>query len=310
MDEVAWTYYRLALKHAFIDRNGMEFQRFFEQVMRMAHGPRFRCVKPGGPQGDLKCDGYLEDGRMLFAVYAPERMESAKTIQKIDEDRSGGIEAWAGLVDTWVFVHNQIRGLPAEVERHIQRIRSGAGHPTTQVWGYDEIQAVLRKLSEEQLSELFGPAPSVKGAERPTMQDIATVIEHISLHDAAAEGAVGPVPPGKVQANGLSDDACQMLRVGMRKAELVRRYLSMQTGDPRLGDRVAKWMGLAYEEERTRYDTADQTLFALYRLLEPPAPTGAQASACWAVLAHFFETCDIFETPAGGDGGAPPDQTP
>src|SRR5579864_3399995 len=108
-------WYELKFSLEFRSKHGTEFQDFFSSIMEHGYPADFQRVKPYGKQGDKKCDGYHQSVKRVYQVYAPEKMNSAETNAKIDEDYAGALEHWKENLDTWVFVHNQWRGVPPDV---------------------------------------------------------------------------------------------------------------------------------------------------------------------------------------------------
>src|SRR6266851_1457217 len=108
-------WYELKFQLAFRMKVGLEFQDFFASIMERGYPSDFQKVKPYGREGDHKCDGYHQSRLRVFQVYAPEQMHAAKTIVKIEEDFTGAVNHWHGKMQSWVFVHNQWRGIPPQV---------------------------------------------------------------------------------------------------------------------------------------------------------------------------------------------------
>jgi len=86
----------------------------------------FIRVRPWGNVGDRKNDGYLKSERRLFQVYAPNEMEAAKAIAKIDEDFTEALPFWKLHFDNWSFVHNARDGLGPDVTKKLLDL--GAQH--------------------------------------------------------------------------------------------------------------------------------------------------------------------------------------
>jgi hypothetical protein len=93
--------------------DGVEFQSLFERIMEK-HDRSFCRIKPGGPAGDWKSDGYAAADGAIYQCYAPEIIRAKTTRDKIAEDFSGAQAYWGDRLKRWVFVVNK-GGLPAEV---------------------------------------------------------------------------------------------------------------------------------------------------------------------------------------------------
>ena len=107
-------WYELKFSYEFRSKFGTEFQDFFTSIMERGYPADFQKVKPYGNKGDKKCDGYQQSVKRVYQVYAPEKMLVKETNDKIVEDHAGAIAHWKESMTTWVFMHNQWRGVPAE----------------------------------------------------------------------------------------------------------------------------------------------------------------------------------------------------
>ncbi|RAK03977.1 hypothetical protein C8C77_1488 [Halanaerobium saccharolyticum] len=66
-----------------------KFQDKFNFYMAKIYGGNYTPIKPQGSIGDRKVDGLLNKEKIFFQVYAPERVNTRKTNNKIDEDFNG-----------------------------------------------------------------------------------------------------------------------------------------------------------------------------------------------------------------------------
>lgn len=102
---------------------GLEFQDLFADLMQNAWPGDFQKVRPYGPRGDLKCDGYWRSRRCVFQCYGPISMRERDIIAKIREDLTGAVANWEGRMQRWSFVHNGMQGLTAKVVQVIDELR-------------------------------------------------------------------------------------------------------------------------------------------------------------------------------------------
>jgi hypothetical protein len=144
---------------------GTEFQDFFCNIMARAYPQDFQIVKPYGNVGDKKCDGYHRSLRRVYQVYAPEKMQAAETTNKIEKDFDGAVRHWKNDMIAWVFVHNQWRGVPADV---LQTLLSLDNKNDVKVltWCEVELRNEFFRLSDEQQAFLLGPAPTLQSFAR------------------------------------------------------------------------------------------------------------------------------------------------
>lgn len=299
MDPLTRAFFELHFQVSFMKKRGEEFQDFFSSIMEKAHPADFQRVRPWGRLGDRKNDGYLLSERTLFQVYAPNELEAAKTIQKIEEDFAEALPYWRGHFSTWIFVHNSQEGLGPEVTKKLLDL--GRLHPHLKIrsWGFEELRQRVFRLSEPDLASLlgpaFGPAPTSRGMDYLGIPDLRPVLEQIPRLPPPTEADLRPVPPDKLQLNLLSDHVATLLKAGMRRSPLIRRYFDARS-DPTDRDAIAQAFRVKYEELRKGPLAPDEVFVALQKYVDaaPVVPAHRQ-EAVLAVLAYFFEECDIFE---------------
>jgi hypothetical protein len=288
----AW--YEVNFNLEFRTKTGTEFQSFFTAVMQRRYPGDFQKVKPYGNQGDKKCDGYQPSCARVYQVYAPEQMNSAITIGKINEDFRGAIRHWQAQMDEWIFVHNQHRGLPPDVVKRLHflnRCKTVAVQP----WGEAELRNEFFGLSQGDQSALFGHSPTPQSMMRLEIADVIKVVQVIAQQPAPLAEDVGQVPAGKLEANALSSSVKELLLLGSAKSKLVKELFS-KWHDPMLGDRIATSFRTRYQTLRAEQKIGDEIFQELWRYAGATQHASmAQESAVLSLLAFLFEECEIFE---------------
>ncbi|MCU0659087.1 MAG: hypothetical protein MUF64_28685 [Polyangiaceae bacterium] len=291
MDDVARAFYEIKFELAFEKNKADEFQNFFSSIMEKRYPADFGRVRPWGNVGDRKNDGYLRSQRILFQVYAPNEIDSATCVAKIREDFAGAFPYWREHFDSWVFVHNSRAGLGPDVTKILLEL--GATHPVSLTqWGFEELRQQVMALKEGELASLLGPAPTRLGMVSLGLEDLAPVLDHIVRLPPASEPDLRPVPADKIQQNMLSPSVEVLLKAGMSRADLVRKYFHLK---PMLQDQIAESFRDEYARLRASLDP-DSIFMELQRFAGGNVVrTPSTQSAVLAVLAFFFEECDIFE---------------
>ena len=301
MDPIARCFYEVAFKEAYIDKKGDEFQGFFATIMEKRYPADFVRVRPWGNVGDQKNDGYLPSKRWLFQCYAPATMTAKECIGKIDEDFIGALPYWEQYFSVWIFVHNDRAGVGPEVLAKILALKEAHAPLDVTQWGFEMLRTEAMALDEDQLRSLFGPAPSRHGMIELGLQDLAPVLDHISRLPASPVPDLRPVPGDKLEKNLLSDAVGSLLRAGMSRVDLVRKYFSFQ---PRLKDQLAEAFNKKYRTLRSDLSlTPDDVFVALQRFAGGSlVSTPMRQNAILATLAFFFEECDIFDRASASEG--------
>lgn len=296
MDAVApKALYQLRFRLAYLEKKGTEFESWFVELASRALGADFEPVAAHGRDGDFKCDGRRLSTRTIYQCYAPQQMNQARTIKKIDADFHGARQHWPGWMREWTLVHNRIDGLPPRVGQRIDELR--AQHPDVgiAVWGRPQLEAELfSKLDSMGWEAVFGFAPSAEGVDDLAPTDIVDVIEALEREaPGPTPDAIEPPSPQKLQRNDLSDDVAILLQAGRKKEALVARYFDMHPS-PELGEKIAVAFRRRYAELRAA-ELAPDEIFAKLQQNAGGDGTPKRQTAALAVLSYYFERCDIFE---------------
>jgi hypothetical protein len=297
MDKITRSWYEMRLQLTMREKRFNEFQDFFNTIMELRYPADFQRVRPWGDDGDRKNDGYLKSERRLFQVYAPNQIQKVKTISKMEEDFHGALPYWEKYFSVWTFVHNSFEGLAGDVLATLLSL--GEIHPdvSTCQWGCSELRSHVFALTDEDIEFILGPALTEQSVREVRFDDVKVVVESIASGTVGITANLGKVPPGKINTNALSEDVECLIVAGVRKAPLVKQFFQ-QWYDPTLGDRVAEGFNRRYLALRDEGNLPD----AIFHQLQifaglRPASTPREQAAILAVLAHFFEECDIFERP-------------
>ena len=300
MDAVSQAYYRQQFEYAFLDRNGVAFQDWFADLAGYAFGTDFEMIRPYGKEGDWKCDGRLPHSGTYFQCYAPQNITAEAVINKVDADLSGALAKWGDRVKKWVFVHNDKRGVPPQVADHIDKLRNMHPKIDIEIWVKPQLFELFETMSISAREQLFGPAPSLSALQDLTMPDLQPIVDALEQRDPEPGATMSPPPSvRKLEKNALSEDAATLLRSGRRKVHLVEHYLTNHIY-VELGERIAEAFRLRYTKLRTLDLSADQIFGHLQQYAGMNGPPKRQVAAL-AILAYFFDICDIFEDPEPED---------
>jgi hypothetical protein len=304
METLRAAYYEMAFRLRYVESTGESFQDLFSTVMEMRYPGDFARVCPWGNVGDRKNDGYLRSKRQLFQCYAPRAMDVAKCIRKINEDFAGALPYWKQYFDEWIFTHNNMTGLAPDVLKLLLDL-SNKHNPLSAIhWGYNELLAEFKSLTPTNVASLLGPAPGLKDLVAVGVSDVRRLLEHIALQPEQLTGDVRPVPAEKLQYNQLSSAAETLLTVGMTRAEIVKKYLR-GISDQTRHDRVAAAFRFRYDQLKGEGFSPDDIFAALQKFVAgEDVPSPSHQAATLAILAFFFEECEIFERPPVGPNPA------
>ena len=290
-------YYELRFEILFLKSKGSTFQEFFEKLMGLAYKTDFMACRPWGNRGDRKNDGFLKSEKQLFQVYAPNEMKESEAIKKITADLEGAKEYWDSLFKKWAFVHNTDDGLPPHVQKVLLGFQQANQGINIETWGLEELRSVFRKISLEDKQVWLGLAPTAETRMKLGFRDLQPVLENLAGQPASTGLPVTDVPPGKIEANALSESVSMIIKEGMIKANLVRQFFD-QWHDPEFGEKIAESFRKQYNTLKEQKVTPNRIFMELQTWAGgEQRGTPEHELAVWTVLAYYFERCDIFEEP-------------
>ena len=298
MDPHVSHWYEKDFEIAFLRAKGDAFQTLFEQLMSRAYKADFMACRPWGNVGDKKNDGFLKSDRRLFQVYAPNDMTAAAAKKKITEDFAGALKHWATHFDKWSFVHNAYDGLSPHLQELLLETERKNPGVKIEPWCLEELRVVFRRLSIDDLRSWFGYTPPTMAEQTSVgFEAIRVVLEDIAAREMPASHPVMSVDPGKLRANRLSSSVQALLTAGMAKAPLVKQFFD-EWHAPTYGERMAKAFSARYAELKSSAPLLHPN--EIFHELQQwtggeRSKSFAQLAAVLAVLAYFFERCDIFE---------------
>ncbi|MFG2370546.1 ABC-three component system protein [Streptomyces sp. NPDC048504] len=294
--------------------SGNEFEKFFHLLMELRHGD-YVPIRTAGNIGDLGGDGLRTSSRTLYACYAPESFDVFSVKSKFHGDVESAIIQRPEQFDTFVFVHNDQRGGIHPVISGLL-MEAGQRFPPIafQQMGPQKLWNEAMYLDRLQMENLLGETIPVEQVVYSIgLAEIEPLLKHLSEARQRVPDASVPLPTTyKVDFNGLSEQARAVLQAGRPYVYLVDQYYR-ELLDQMERDETAAGFQAYYGRMRHEYgDDTDEILWQMQRfVLGQEAPRWDRDEAAKAVLAYFFDECDIFEVPPPGwrpmhiaDGGA------
>ena len=109
------------IKLSFYEKDGNNFEDFTVNLYKIKY-PNLVGIKPQGSKGDGANDGYLA-GELVLQVYAPQRLEAKKAIEKLEHDfQRAKDENWN--FNQWHFVVNdKFCNIPRDIHHKIDELR-------------------------------------------------------------------------------------------------------------------------------------------------------------------------------------------
>ena len=292
---------RLKLRQTY----GDAFCDFFSDLMETLHGSNFVRVRSFGSLGDKGCDGYLKSSGTVFQCYGAINGDKSKVnylISKMGIDFNKAQNGVSDIMKEWHMVHNLVDGLPVDAVQTLNSMASSNPHLQFAFFGLERFEKLVADLTDAQKLELFGPAATNADAQNLQVEELRSLVDALvrAREDEDPQLAdIEPVSQNKLSTNGLPVYWHDLISGGWRNAHLVSAYFS-EHPHPMRGEHIARLFRARYDYLKSQQLDSASIMDSLYEFVTgigtvpPPRQVAAQA-----LLAHLFESCDIFENTPG-----------
>lgn len=276
--------------------HGNAFQTFFHDLMALCV-PGFVDVRTHGNLGDLASDGLdLHDGK-LYACYAPETVDASATTQKFTSDLAGAIKKRSGQFTTFVFVHNDVRGVHPEISTALADARTAHRGISFEVMGMRHFRDLLGKQDSQAVEALLKSPLPMQHAVSVGLQEMEELLADLSALriDDISPSKIESVSVHKLRSSELTEESQAELRDGMRHSAMISDYYRRRIDITERDDVAARFHAEYLAAVGDGLDPEDVLLRLREFLAGNRMPSAPKYRAQTAVLAYFFESCDIFE---------------
>jgi hypothetical protein len=309
---------RLIFRNRILKASGNEFEAMFTQIMSAARVD-FRQVKPQGTFGDRKNDGFEPTAGRYFQVYAPEdlRRREQDALNKLEEDFQGLYDHWAGLFPTGIqefyFVLNDrfSGSVFPSIHETMERIRQCYGLDRCEPFLTKHLEEVFFSLSDDRILSIIDFIPDPESIPLLDYSVLREVIQHV------LENPVDLIQPGSLKAPDFDEKiryndlgvAGHLLSTASYQSGEVERYFAANSDFARQA--VRDTLSGHYLEtmctelpnlgERDGITAGDQQFLEILARMTPATESRRKRKelqeAALAIMAVFFESCDIFDDP-------------
>ncbi|WP_290485466.1 ABC-three component system protein [Hyphomonas sp. UBA3195] len=282
---------------AFSTHKQTDFEEWFCDMAELVWGSDFEKIKPGGPQGDKKCDGRLISAETVFQCYAPESPSTFTTnaAAKVANSFPEVTQFWPNLKE-WVFVHNNNGGIPPRLSDKLEALRSEYPHIKISEGSRNYLKNNLHdKLNGQQLIDLYPQSFAMK-YRNVEMEHIRPLLRKLidNVKTPIDPTFIGEIPDEKkLEFNQLSLPAKVEIKAAFTRVGIVDRYIS-SLNTPTGASQLQTKMKSKYEELKFIGYEPDEIIGKLLSWIgDDQSPIVRQAA--YVVLAYYFDACDIFE---------------
>jgi hypothetical protein len=198
----------------------------------------------------------------------------------------------------WYMVHNLVDGLPVEAIETLNNLKINNPDVLFGFIGLEGFESRISKLSNTNIGQLLGPQATNQDAQNLQVEELRDLVNGIvsatelSVPDP---NPIMPVPVNKLDVNKLPRYWHLAIAGGWKNAHIVVTYLGSHP-DPLRGQDISKLFNQHYQYLRAQLLPPGSIMDGLYEYVTGIGSVApARQVAAFALLAHLFESCDIFE---------------
>ena len=291
-------HWQVALRLKLLEVSGDAFQEFFSDLMKEIYFEDFCRVEPQGALGDKGCDGYLLSRKSVFQCYGAKSHSRDKVKTLIGKMKSDFEKAkkYIPKMREWYMVHNT--SLPFEAIPVLEKIREDNPNVICEFIAPEKIESMVKGLPRKQKEALLGPIVTNQDAVSMQPNVLKEVVDDLVVRLESYEidmSDISPVSAEKLDANRLPPCWNIILKDRLKNTYAVANYIH-NISDPKCGQKLAAMFNDNYNILKHQNLDAGEIMDNLYKFINGVGhvPTERQIVA-QALLAYFFERCDIFE---------------
>lgn len=294
-----------AIELALFKKNGNDFEKFVVSAYKISY-PDLIAIKPQGQKGDGANDGYL-NGKLLLQVYAPEKVDAEKTIQKMNHDFERA-KNYGWYFKEWHFIVNdKFNTIPNDVHIALDQLRKNHSTYTIKLIDNDSFKnMILGQLIENRLMVYILLNADKDISEFGDFEKVEKVIDAISQESGIRNIKATEylnfskevfLPDGikKLEINIDEENNPELFKFFgshiEKSQEVMEEYI------PQIGLDLFTSIGNYIQQDYKKYEKNMKSEYALiktcdgiYSKLEKDKNL---ETALWVVIAYFFDICEI-----------------
>ncbi|NOU18059.1 MAG: hypothetical protein HOO91_10945 [Bacteroidales bacterium] len=275
--------------------DGNAFEDLFTQVMNYAE-PEFEQIKPWGNIGDRKNDGFIRSKGIFYQVFAPEDISKSypDAIVKLEKDFAGLVSQWNPVKEFYFVVNDKYKGVNADANQTIANIVKDNSLIKGKILTAKDLERIVFELPDDQILKIVSYLPNLEQITNLNFSVLTQVVGYImKLPVNPISGRIKfPDWDEKIIFNNISKETKQHLDTASFSLGALNEFLANENF---LAEELQKKLIGLYEELKPSYN--GDSLF--WEIVNKCMPKNEQAflTPILAVMAKYFESCDIFEEP-------------
>ena len=298
---------RVQFRNRVLSSHGQVFEDLFVRVMK-ASDPDFRPVKPQGKEGDKKNDGFNKKKGQYYQVYAPENLSEKETqsLKKLKSSFKGLYEYWQNVSPIrefyWVVNDNFQTGVYPSVEKELAEIENEYNLIANPFLSKD-LEDIFLKWPESEIIEILGGyLPDYNNIEDIDISVLGEVINFLINFEFKPSEITFPDEINfekKLQFNKLSTAYGNLLKTAFYQDHIITEYFNYNSKFAK--EELKNVFSNLYSEGLTKISDEipekSDLIFDFILKKACPRSNKAIADAVLTLMAHYFESCDIYDEP-------------
>jgi len=290
---------------AFYKKNGNEFEDFVVGAYKLKY-PDLLAVKPQGQKGDCANDGYFS-GSLLLQVFAPEKVEAQKAIEKINHDFNRAKDCGWNFSEWHFVVNDKFNKIHTDIHKAIDELKQNNKSFTIKLIDSETLKSdIIGQLKENKLRVYILLNADKDISQFGDFEAVEKVIDAISKEQDIrsfsdknfrnfSKEKFKPDGIKKLEINIKDEDFANMFGAYIEKSkEVIEEYKSQIGLDlfTDIGSYITDNFN-TYDKSYISEEALLKTFEKIYIKLEDDRNL---ETALWVVIAYFFDICDIGKT--------------
>lgn len=298
---------RIQFKNRVLSSHGQVFEDLFVRVMK-ASDSGFRPVKPQGKEGDKKNDGFNKERGQYYQVYAPENLDDKETqsIKKLKSTFKELYDYWQDISPIkefyWVTNDKFKTGVYPSIEKELAEIEKEYTIKATPFLSKD-LEDIFLSLPESEIVEILGGyLPDYNCIEDIDISILGEVIEFLINFKFSPSEITFPDEINfekKIQFNKLSKAYGTFLKTAFYQDYIISEYFNYNSKFAK--EELKTVFSNFYNEGLSKIsdEIPEKSDLVFDYILKKASPRNNKAitDAVLTLMAHYFESCDIYEEP-------------
>ncbi len=293
-----------------IKAEGQSYENLFGSVMTKRCND-FRLIRAYGNIGDRKNDGFIPSTGTYFQVYAPDDINSKRTVvnavEKLETDFSILLKNWDDTSKVLCFkyvLNDKQKGCPAPVEQKMGELRNLYPDIKFSTFTLDDLKKEFLELNVYDQQSIIGFIPSIENFKTVSVSIIAMTIEHLKANhnvDTLVNEDFNLLTfDQKINFNFLNKQISDLMKKAETQNYILEDYFNRHD-DKKLKSLVRDMFVYMYLVEKEIYQTLNyiNSPIIFYTILNKCSVDKSEEAinSCLVLMSYFFISCDIFEKP-------------